>query len=90
MMRKISTSSQILSNLDLERLMLVLRTRFVHITSRIHQNCDRIFTYFWFLPIHSYAPGIQRVRVDSASDEFCHLLTIFANSLDPDQALCFQ
>ena len=33
--------------LDLERLILVQRTLFVHITSRIHQNCDRIFPYFW-------------------------------------------
>ena len=36
-----------LSKLDLERLILVLRTHFVHITSRIHQNCDRILPYFW-------------------------------------------
>ena len=28
-------------------LILVLLTRFVHITSRIHQNFDRIFSYFW-------------------------------------------
>ena len=30
------------SKLDLERLILVLRTHFVHITPRIYQNCDRI------------------------------------------------
>ena len=34
----IPTSSQILPKLDLERLILVLRTRLIHITSRIHQN----------------------------------------------------
>ena len=42
----IQTSSQVLSNLDLERFILVLRTRFVHITSRNHQNCDTIFPCF--------------------------------------------
>ena len=30
----------------LERLILVLTTRFIHITSGIHQNCDIIFPYF--------------------------------------------
>ena len=43
----IPTSSQILSKLELERLVLVLRTLFIHITSRIHQNCDRIFPFFF-------------------------------------------
>ena len=33
-------SFTILSKLDLERLILVLCTHFVHITSRIHQNCE--------------------------------------------------
>ena len=42
----VPTSSQILSKLDLERLILVLGICFVHITSRIHQDCDRIFPYF--------------------------------------------
>ena len=41
----IQASSQILSKLDLERLILVLRTRFVHITSIIHHNSDRFFPY---------------------------------------------
>ena len=35
----IPTSSQILSKLDLEILILVLSTRFVHITSRTLLNC---------------------------------------------------
>ena len=38
-------SSQILSKLDLARLILLLCTRFVHIKSRINRNCDRIFLY---------------------------------------------
>ena len=56
-------------------LVLHVRTRFVHITSRIRQNCDRIFSYFFgpnayenaFLRIFSYAPesciGILHVAV---------------------------
>ena len=58
----IPTSSQTLSKLDLEISKLVLRTLFVHITPRIHQNSDRIFKYFGpsvyanaFLRIHRYA-----------------------------------
>ena len=39
-------SLQILSKLDLEKLLLVIRTHFVLITSRINRNCDRIFPYF--------------------------------------------
>ena len=42
----ILTSPQILSKLDLDRLILVLRTRVVHITSIIRQNCDRISLEF--------------------------------------------
>ena len=62
----IPTSSQILSKLDSMRLILVLRTRFVHITSKIHLNCDRIFTYFGSnvyantcLRKRSYAPALK-------------------------------
>ena len=41
-------TSQILSKLELERLiLLVLHSHFVHITSRINKNCNRIFPYFW-------------------------------------------
>ena len=36
----IPTSSQIMSKLDLKRIILVLRTRFVHISAIIHHNCD--------------------------------------------------
>ena len=59
-------SSQILSKVDLESLILLLRTRFVHVKSRIHQNCDIIFPYFGpnvytlaFLPICSYVPALS-------------------------------
>ena len=62
----ILTSSQILSKLDLERLILVLRIRLSHIKSRIHQNCDRIFPYLGpyvyanaFLRIYSYVSGLK-------------------------------
>ena len=45
----IPTSSEILSKLDLERFILVhvFRTRFVHITLKIHHNCDVSFPYFF-------------------------------------------
>ena len=49
-------ASQILSKLDSERLIL-------HVKSRIHQNCGRVFSYFGpdvyalaFLSICSYGP----------------------------------
>ena len=60
----IPTSSHILSKLDEEKLILVLRTRFVHIASRIHHNCDIKIPYVWskcvrksVLRIRSYAPA---------------------------------
>ena len=61
-----------------ERITLVVRIRFIHISSRIHQNCDRIFLFFdpnvyalAFLRICSYAPGaghIPNITVGSFND----------------------
>ena len=60
----IQTSSQILSKLDLERLILVLRTRFVDITPvsiRIAIETSHIFgpnvNTYALLRIRSYAPA---------------------------------
>ena len=45
--RKESNQTNKQTKLDLEKLICALSTRFVHITSRIHQNCGRIFPYFF-------------------------------------------
>ena len=48
-------------------IILLLRTRFIHVKSRTHQNCDRIFPNMFgpnvytlaFLRIYSYVPEIS-------------------------------
>ena len=48
------------------------------------------FSKIWIdvqnLPSAAVVIGALRVNSVSASDNFCHLLTSFANSLDADQA----
>ena len=68
----IPTSSQILSKLDLERLILVLRTHFVHITSRSIRTViesSHIFVpnvyALAFLSICSYDPDEQILPPDT-------------------------
>ena len=45
--------------MDLKRILLVLSTRFGHITSRIYHNCDIILLYFG---PNVYANGFLRIR----------------------------
>ena len=63
----------------LDRVILLLCTRFVHVTSRIHQKCVRIVPYFLsncvyalaFLRIYSYAPDSKGICGNNAKMTYC-------------------